>query len=347
MAIRKSNSFSERRVYPYVNEDDLMLSELMPRIRQRAVNRLENHPWGEMTDSEIINSAGLYDKNVLTGEEGFNLAGILLFGREDLIQQATPGYVTDCLLRVDNKDRYDDRERVTCNLIQAFERCMDFIRKHTIDPFFLVDNLNVSVRDLLAKELVSNVLVHREYSSPMPGRIVIEKDRIIGENWNRTLRPGRIDPENYQPYPKNPLLSSFFVQIGYADLLGSGVRNLYKYSQIYSGKTPELVEGDVFRTVVPITRAIGFDNANEPDNAAYETVNEVDETVNEVENDVVKHVLNAIRENPSISYRGLANNLSISRATVYRSIKTLREKELIKRVGSDKSGYWQVFRDPV
>ena len=34
--------------------------------------------------------------------------------------------------------------------------------------------------------------------------------------------------------------------------LGSGVRNLYRYSKVYSHKDPELIEGDVFRVYVAI-----------------------------------------------------------------------------------------------
>ena len=31
------------------------------------------------------------------------------------------------------------------------------------------------------------------------------------------------------------------------------MRNTYKYTKLYSGGTPEFIEGDVFRTVVPLT----------------------------------------------------------------------------------------------
>ncbi|AEF85420.1 divergent AAA ATPase [Treponema primitia ZAS-2] len=56
-------------------------------------------------------------------------------------------------------------------------------------------------------------------------------------------------------YPKNPILARFFVNIGLADQLGSGVRNLYKYTKIYSGSEPELLEGDIFKTTVLLTVA--------------------------------------------------------------------------------------------
>jgi ATP-dependent DNA helicase RecG len=37
------------------------------------------------------------------------------------------------------------------------------------------------------------------------------------------------------------------------DELGSGIRNTYKYSKIYSGAEPVFTEGDVFRTIIPLT----------------------------------------------------------------------------------------------
>ena len=77
-----------------------ILNELMPVVRRKAVGRQPGHPWGDMTDMEILLSAGLFEKDRVTGNEGFNLAAIMLFGRDEVIQQASPGYITDCILRV-------------------------------------------------------------------------------------------------------------------------------------------------------------------------------------------------------------------------------------------------------
>jgi ATP-dependent DNA helicase RecG len=129
---------------------------------------------------------------------------------------------------------------------------MEFINKHTMDRFFLINGASVSVRSRIARELVSNILVHREYTSAFPAKIIIERDRIVTENWCLPKSPGKIDPDTFTPYPKNPLLANFFINIGRADILGSGVRNLYKYKRLYSGGEPELIEGDVFKAVVPL-----------------------------------------------------------------------------------------------
>ncbi|MCD8222103.1 MAG: putative DNA binding domain-containing protein [Clostridiales bacterium] len=252
---RKSSTYIERKIFPYADMDDLCI-ELIGKARQMAVNRNREHPWRNMDDTELLKSAGLYEKNRVTGEEGLNMACILLFGKAEVIQSCVPGYKTDAIYRVKNMDRYDDRLIVENNLIESYDILMQFISKHTDDRFFLIDNVNVSVRSAIAREIVSNILVHRDFGSAFPAKLIIEKDKIYTENWNRTQRIGKLELEDFTPYPKNPILAKFFINIGYADGLGSGVRNLYKFTKIYSGGEPDLEEGDVFRLTVPLVAGV-------------------------------------------------------------------------------------------
>ena len=249
---RKSLMFTEREVFPYATLEDMRL-DLIPGVKQMALIYNENHPWKDMEPMELFRSAGLYETNAKTGEKGFNLAGILLFGSDELVRSCAPGYLTDAIVRRENLDRYDDRLMVETNLIEAYDLLMDFIAKHTLDRFFLIGAQSVGVRSKIAREIVSNILCHRDYSSTFPAKIIIEQNRIYAENWNRSNEHGKIDPLDFTPRPKNPIIARFFVQIGRADKLGSGVRNLYEYTRLYTGGAePELIEGDVFRTIVPL-----------------------------------------------------------------------------------------------
>lgn len=83
-------------------------------------------------------------------------------------------------------------------------------------------------------------------------KFVIERNRMYIENANRATQAAQLTPDIIEPNPKNPIIASFFRNIGYADQLGSGVRNLFKYSKIYSGEEPVFDEGDVFRITVPL-----------------------------------------------------------------------------------------------
>jgi len=113
----------------------------------------------------------------------------------------------------------------------------------------------VSARDAILREIISNSLAHRDYSSGYVAKIIIEKNRILAENSNRTHGYGNLDLNTFQPFPKNPAISKVFREIGLADELGSGMRNTYKYTKMYSGGVPQFVEGDIFRTVIPLNDA--------------------------------------------------------------------------------------------
>ena len=201
IAITKSSAYTEREVFPYVTDNEIRF-DLVEKAKKLATCRTAEHPWRGMEPKEVLQSAGLIETDWRTGKTGYNLAAILLFGRDDVIRSCAPG--------------------------------------------------RVSVRSWIAREMVSNILAHREYSRAHLARLIIDREKIYTENWNRPKAHGQLDPNNFTPDSKNPLIAKFFMNIGYADQLGSGMRNMYYYSKLYSGKEPQLIEGDVFTTIVPL-----------------------------------------------------------------------------------------------
>ncbi len=159
-------------------------------------------------------------------------------------------YKTDALVRIVNTDRYDDRLEVRTNLIESYDLLMDFIRKHLPDPFYLENDQRISLRDKIFREVISNTLVHREFMNSFPSRLVIEKEKVVIENWNKPYILGIINPDNFYTHPKNPIILEVFKQIGRADELGSGVRNVFKYGKLYGKLEPVFKEGDIFTTII-------------------------------------------------------------------------------------------------
>jgi ATP-dependent DNA helicase RecG len=251
MYIRKQNIFTEKRVFPYLEDEDLRL-DILPRVRLWAANNQSGHPWKNMSDEELLKSAGLYGRDAATGEKGYNLAAVMLLGRDEVIRSVVPAYRTDALLRKVNKDRYDDRLFVQTNLVDSYELLMGFAQKHLWDKFYLERDVRISLRDGIAREMLVNTLIHREFTSSFVAKYVIEKDRMFTENANRATGSGVLTPEDFEPNPKNPIIAAFFRNIGLADELGSGTRKLYNYAQRYSGSLPQLIDGDVFRIIVPL-----------------------------------------------------------------------------------------------
>jgi len=252
---RKQGSYTENRIFPYAELSELN-PDLLIRARKMAANERADHPWKTMNDLELLKSAGLYLKDPQSDKEGLTLAGILIFGKPELILAALPHHRTDALLRKVNLDRYDDRDDIRVNLLESYERLMQFINKHLNDTFYLEGDRRISLRDKLFREVVSNLLIHREFTNPFPAKLIIEKDRVVTENSNKPHGNGIIDPDNFSPFPKNPTIARLFKEIGLVDELGSGIRNTYKYSKIYSGAEPIFTEGDVFRTIIPLTMQV-------------------------------------------------------------------------------------------
>ncbi len=68
-----------------------------------------------------------------------------------------------------------------------------------------------------------------------------------------------------------------------------------------------------------------------------------DDTVKLVNDTVNDTVFYLIKENNKITAKEISEQLNISLSTVKRKTKALKEKGKIKRIGSDKTGYWKII----
>lgn len=242
----KDTSYSENDIYPYITMADLR-EDLIDKCRKMAIQRIADHPWKDMSNEELLRSAGLYKIDRCNNKEGYTLACVLLFGKDDVILDILPHHRTDLIVRVQDKERYDDRDTVKTNLIESYDRIMAFVNKHLPSPFYLEGDIRIDIRSILFREIAVNMLIHREFTYRYYARLIIEADKITIENANKPFIHGNINPDTNIPHPKNPILANFFKEIGLADELGSGVRKITKYAKSYAGHEPVLEDGEVFK----------------------------------------------------------------------------------------------------
>ncbi len=282
-----------------------------------------------MSDEELLRSANLILTDPETKREGITLAAILLFGKDNSIMSILPQHKTDAIFRVENKDRYDDRDVVITNLIDSYDRLIKFGQKHLNDLFVLDGIINVNARDRILREIVSNTLAHRDYSSGFPAKMIIDDEKITIENSNLAHGMWALDLQKFEPFPKNPSISKVFREIGLADELGSGMRNTYKYTQLYSGQNPIFEEGDIFRTIIPLkkiaTQKVG--GVNVAQDVVQDNINLVD------------FIKEQIRKNHKITRKAIANKAGVSIKTIERTIKTI---DNLKYVGHGNNGHWKL-----
>lgn len=65
---------------------------------------------------------------------------------------------------------------------------------------------------------------------------------------------------------------------------------------------------------------------------------------NEPINEPIKMILDIISEEPHLSKEYIADKIGKSRATVTRALAKLQNEGIIRRVGSNKTGHWEIIK---
>ncbi|KAA6228035.1 winged helix-turn-helix transcriptional regulator [Campylobacter sp. LR286c] len=71
----------------------------------------------------------------------------------------------------------------------------------------------------------------------------------------------------------------------------------------------------------------------------------INDTLNGVLNENEKVILRALKKNPKLTQKELSIKFNLSLRTINRILKNLNEKAYLKRMGSKKSGYYEVLWD--
>lgn len=321
---RKRAYFSESTIYPYLKESHFV-ADIFEKAKTIIRANRPNHPWLILPPLEFYQAAGLFRTDIKTGEKGFTLAALMLFGKEEIIQSALPHYKIDALVRKTDLYRYDDRENIRCNLITAYEVLMNFVAKHLPDKFYMEGDSRVSLREKIFREIIANFLIHREYTNAHPATFIIYGDKVETRNANKPHLFGNLEPGNFEPFPKNPYIAKFFVQMARAEDLGTGISNVFRYLKPYAGTVPVFREEDMFIVEVPLVEMEGRENKLEDETERKTTI------------------LNEIRENTRVSARQLADKIKTTERTVQRCLKLLQAEGKLKRIGSKKGGYWEIL----
>lgn len=353
---RKRTHYTENIVYPALRFEDFK-ETLFPKIRNLIRSNNADHPWLALDDKQLLEKAGLWKRDFQTGQEGYTLAAALLLGKDEVITQILPHYKIDALVRIMDLNRYDDRLYIQTNLIEAYELLMDFIAKHLPDKFYLQGDQRVSLRTSIFREVAANLIVHREYVNAHPCTFVISSGKVETENANNPHGEGLIDPNHFTPFPKNPAIAKFFIQLGRVDELGSGVLNVTRFTKQYSGKQKsKFLEGNTFKMIIPVP----VKSSEGVNKAANEGVNEV--TSEGVSKDIIakiekiaewatigttgsiKHkiirILLLLHKQGRVGTAEIETKTEIPRKTLERYLRRLKEKNVIAREGSAGTGVY-------
>jgi predicted HTH transcriptional regulator len=155
----------------------------------------------------------------------------------------------------------------------------------------------------------------------------------------------RIQDLNIDDIPsirRNPVICDIFSRLKLMERRGSGLRKIidqYPEETVPSFRSTE-------QSFVVILKNLNFGKASMPtgdDDGDDGDDNGVDNGDDGVENNVDK-ILNAISAVPKATQKRLSEMTGLSTRTISREIKNLRDIGIIRRVGSDRAGYWEIVK---
>ena len=192
------------------------------------------------------------------------------------------------------------------------------------------------------REALLNALCHKQYQSGVPIQISVYEDKLyiancgcLPENWTleNLMR-------KHASSPYNPNIAHVFYLAGFIESWGRGIE------KICSACQKDGVPQPVY-TINPGDIMIEF---NAPEDRVIRSVTRkvTDRVTDKVTDDLDEksiQILALLSEDPAYTSTVIAEKLSISRKTVSQKLKELKEKGMIKRIGSDRKGYWKISNE--
>ena len=260
----------------------------------------------------------------------------LLFSKNDVFQAtielgrfATPTSIKDGLtLRSD--------------LFKEVEEVMNFIRKHINKEYIITGNPQREERweyPLNAiREIVINMIVHRDYMHYGDSSVKVFDDHI--EFFNPGPLPESISIEqlvqgDYTSQARNKKIAFVFKEAGIIEKYGSGIKRIKNGFVDYDLEVPKFENFQHGFRVIAFSKTV----LKTVEKTVLKTVQET--VLKTVEKTDIQ-ILNLIKNNPKIIIKDIQEATGLSRRGVQWQIQKLKEQNIIKRIGPDKGGHWEV-----
>ena len=234
-----------------------------------------------------------------------------------------------------------DDVSISGDIINQIEEVMSFVRKHINKEIIISDKQIENIQRWQypldgIRELVLNMIIHREYTSPFDSQIKVFPDHILFFNPGslpESITIEQLLANTYVSTPRNRQIAKLVKEMGMIEKYGTGIKRVRKMFIDYGLQEPkfENIPGGFAVTVFAKSEI-----------SIHSSINGTNEPVNEPVNERQKKIMSLIRQKENISINELSDICKVGRETIKRDLNKLKDSNLIKRVGSDKAGYWKL-----
>ena len=266
-----------------------------------------------------LNSNFAKNLDLLTNDGQYNYAAYLLSDNNSVSIKVAK------YLGTDKVDLIENGEYGFCSIIKATKIVLDklTIENKTFTKITSTTRKEKQMVNAVAlREAVINAVVHNDYTRDVPPVFEIFSDRIAVTSYGGLVDGySKEDLRTCLSMPRNRELMRVFRDLELVEQLGSGMERIFKvYDESIFKFTPNFM-------IVTFPFENGFISPS----------GEINGEINSI------LILLEIEKNPSSKLSELANATSLSERTITRELKRLKDSGKIRRVGSNKTGHWEII----
>lgn len=136
---------------------------------------------------------------------------------------------------------------------------------------------------------------------------------------------------------RNRRIGDFLKEIHLTEGRSTGIPTIYKQMKQNGSPAPVFETDDENNYFLTVLRVHPLSRKRK------KSKKKKNEPVNEPVNNRQKEILKLIKHNKYVSIVELSKEKKVGRETIKRDLKRLKELKLIKRVGGDKTGFWEII----
>ncbi len=281
-----------------------------------------------MNNNELLSNLALTKGNVMKN------AGVLLFSK-DVSRFFINATITCVLFQGTSKATVLDKKEFTSDIYSNYINTMKYLKSKLNTNYIITSERNekLELPEEALREALMNAIAHRNYSQQGANiQVAIFLDRVEINNPGGLVNGIKLEELGTKSLSRNNLLFGLLQRMRMVEKIGSGIRRMREQMKEYGLENPIIETNEHWFTII-FKRTI----SNNVTRLGVKLG--VKLGVNQV------RIIKQINENKYITADKLSKILSISTTAVENNLKKLKNMNYIRRVGSDKSGYWEIIKN--
>ena len=240
----------------------------------------------------------------------------------------------------DHKETFLDMDRTEGNIFDLIDAAVTYIVKNirwrvemSGDGIHRKEIPEIPIDAI--REAVINSFAHARYDLSVQHEIDVFSNRISICNpgsFANEFEPIDFYNRDIRSYLRNEVIAKTLYLCKDVETFGSGIRKIYTLCNEANVTVSYINEETAF------TLEFSRDDRNNPPNYG-----EINGGINDRITEAELMLLSLLKQSPSMTNAELAESSGKSERTISRLLAALKNRKLIQRIGSKKTGYWKVL----